>query len=68
MVYGSSKERECAVCGKTIYLRCTPQEYTFRIKDYRKGSQTANRVLYFCNQSCMKQYQKENPKKSYNRL
>lgn len=68
MVYGSSKERECAICGKKIYLRCRPTEYTYRIKDYQKDSPTANRVLYFCSQACMKQFREEHPKKTYNRM
>ncbi len=59
--------RECAECGKPIILWGRPTEYNWRIKDYRKDSPTRKRVLYFCNQTCMKEFDKKNPRKTYNR-
>lgn len=57
-------KKTCAQCGKDFYLWCTPREYPSR-----KRAQTENgdKTLYFCGDTCKRQYEKENPTRTYNR-
>ena len=60
--YGSSHERFCQVCGKRIYAP-VPTSWP-----WRKTEGRSRRVLYFCSSSCKKEYEKQNPRKTYNTM
>lgn len=48
-------ERNCEVCGKTIYIPDTNQ-WTYK----RDGTKRARKsIVYFCSYKCMRQYDKE---------
>lgn len=57
-------ERTCAQCGKTFYLRCMPREYRNK-KRAQVGD--GDKTLYFCGDTCKRQYEKEHPTRTYNR-
>ena len=65
--YGSSHERFCQICGKRIYAP-VPTSWPWRRTDHRRESETYGRVLYFCGSECEKEYEKQNPRKTYNTM
>lgn len=56
----------CAQCGKLIVSR-NAREYQFKIRDWRKESDTFGKTLWFCKDGCMRKFEKDNNRKRNNK-
>ena len=57
-------EHKCIRCGKPFITR-NPREYLFRERDWRKGSETFGKTLWFCSDTCINTFNRENQKKEH---
>lgn len=55
-------ERICHQCGK-LFIIHVPGEYLYKRRDYRKGSETNGKTLWFCSRKCMTAFEEEYPRK-----
>lgn len=61
-----TKETTCAQCGKYIITRYS-SHYQFKLRDWRKGSPTCGKKLWFCSDGCMRKFEQEQGRKRNNK-
>jgi len=57
-------EHKCVRCEKGFITR-NPREYLFRERDWRKGSETSGKTLWFCSDTCINTINRENQKREH---
>lgn len=62
----ATRECVCTNCKKTFFVY-NAGEWQYKRRDFRKDSESFHKLLWFCTNRCMTEYEKVYPKRKYSK-